>query len=271
MENGKPVRNQHSVDAAGDEYRRVCLLAVLAFLLGLASIGIFLGPLLLVLPLAGLGIGLLALAKINASAGNLSGRTLAMWGIALALVFGVAGTVRPVVYNHLIIKQGTSFATRWLQMLARGDSEQALTLIQRDARMRMAPVDSRGEPILGESLEQDILGQFQQDPLVSQIGAEGNSSSAAEAKIELVELAFSPRVQARKTTVGLVMHALAVTDRRQATGGDVSRNGDSDADGLDHYVYLELEKTRSTGHQHALWSVLHWKSAATLAELAETP
>lgn len=269
MDTGPPAWNRRSFDEADVEYRRVCLPAVLAFLLGLASIGIFLGPLLLVLPLAGLGVGLLALAKIDSSAGHLSGQSLARWGIALALFFGVAETVRPVVYGHLIVKQGTAFATQWLEMLAAGDSEQAVTLIEQGARLRMAPVDPRGKSIPHESLEEDILRQFQQDPLVDQMRVADNSIAGTGAEIRMVELASPPRTVARKTTIGLVMLVRGGADRRHVAAGDAPPNGRSNADGTGYYVYLELQKSRSTSTRFASWSVALWKSAATLAKLAE--
>ncbi len=273
MESRTPAWDQHSVDIADDEYRRVCLSAVLAFLLGLVSVGAFFNPLLLVVPLAGLGVGLVALAKISASAGHLSGQSLARWGIALTIIFGVGGTVHPMIYSHLIIKQGTAFATQWLEMLAEGDSKQALALIDNKAKMRMAPVDSHGQPALNEHIEEDILRHFQQDQLVNRMIGVGNSGVDSRARdngpvISMFDLGFPPRINSYNTTLGLVM---LVHGRSSQAMVDVPLGGEADTSGSDLYVYLELQKDRFSREGLATWSVSLWKSAETLVKLAATP
>ncbi len=73
------------------QYRALSVSAVASCLLGLLSITSFLGWALIVIPVVGLLVGLIALWRIRANPTELTGRTIAWAGIALSLAFMFGG------------------------------------------------------------------------------------------------------------------------------------------------------------------------------------
>jgi len=146
-------------------YRSLSTLAVVAFVLGLISPVVFISPLLLVLPLAAVGTALLALAKISASSGGLSGAGLARCGFALAIVFGVAATARITVRNELFRRQAAAAARQWLSLVAANQIEKAADMLTYAARERLRPPSPPGQraPAVDRSQAAALL---RQDPLV---------------------------------------------------------------------------------------------------------
>ena len=157
------------------EYRRVSVLAILALLLGLAASAALIGGVLLALPVAGLGVGLLAIVKINSRAEHLSGRALAQWGIFFSMLFGVAAVVHPLLFQEIVDRQGRSFAQSWLELLATGNTKQALKYVDMRTKSQMAPRDA-GKPAADVDIEAEIFKAFQQDPIVQQLRSAGKQA-----------------------------------------------------------------------------------------------
>ncbi len=90
--------SSYSADELG-QYRAMSSSAILALLLGLVSPIAFFSPVLVVVPLLGGGMALIALSKTSNPANCLSGAKLAYAGLVLAIIFGVASCTRMVVIN----------------------------------------------------------------------------------------------------------------------------------------------------------------------------
>ncbi len=241
-------------EASPSEYRRICGLAILTFLLGLASALAFIGPLLLVLPFAGLGVGLLALAKIKANTDHLSGRTLAVWGIMLSVLFSVAATVRPVLLQKLLLQQGDAFGQRWMEMLSEGQDEQALQYVDVSAIQRMAPRDAQGKPIRSENFETEILHAFQGEPFIQDLQAAGKPGT-----IRFYDGAVLPQASSYQSMAYLIYEL---------------KSQSPDVGDTWQFVQLGLKKSRSSHKSSgtgSAWSVTYWKIAESLSALVDVP
>jgi len=109
-------------------YRTVSVPAVLSLLLGLASPLSFIAPLLLVIPLAGAVLALLALRRIAESDGAMIGRGAALVTLALCVASSSATFSRSVVEERLLSRQARQVALEWFELLQRGDVERAFAL-----------------------------------------------------------------------------------------------------------------------------------------------
>jgi len=127
----------YSADELGP-YRSVSSLAVAALVLGLLSSLSMFSPLLMVFPLAAIGVAGLALLKIDAAEGNLSGARLARWGLAMAVVFSSASIARAKVSRYLYQRQIDVVVQPWLTKLARGRHEDALGALSSDAIKKLS-------------------------------------------------------------------------------------------------------------------------------------
>jgi hypothetical protein len=126
-------------DAA--EYRSLSPVAALAFLLGLLSVGSLATSALLVVPVAAVGVGCLALSRIRTSDGALTGARLAQWGIALAVCLAVTTLVRDPVRNALMRRQTGAVADKWLSLVAEGRLSDSLKLLDTSAIQGLSHID----------------------------------------------------------------------------------------------------------------------------------
>jgi hypothetical protein len=104
MNSAGPILAQ-AVDAthprAKARYRAVSPWAVVSVALGVFSSLLILGWVFLAVPLAGLAAGWLALRQIRRMRGEMIGMTLAQVGMALSVVFGLAGAA----YQQFVVRQ----------------------------------------------------------------------------------------------------------------------------------------------------------------------
>jgi hypothetical protein len=128
------------------EYRSLSSLAVLALVLGLASATVMIGPFFLVVAGAAVGTALLALARIRSSEGSLTGSLPALAGLALAVAFSVAATVRLEVRNAYYRQQIDAVAQRFVDLLADQQYEPAIAQLTARAAGRLRPQTGRGQP-----------------------------------------------------------------------------------------------------------------------------
>jgi hypothetical protein len=151
-------------DAA--RYSQVSPAAVMALLLGLASPLALVGPLFFFIPLAAVGVALLALGKIRRSEAALTGTTLARLAIGLALLFTSAALVRSSVRDELLKRQAAETGRRWLGLLADGRIEEARSLLTGDGAGGLLPPRSMDQqPRPQEEQEELILEQLRSDAL----------------------------------------------------------------------------------------------------------
>lgn len=114
--------------------------AIIALLLGLASLLTFVGPLFLIFPVAAVGVALVALANIRKSEGVLTGALLARMAMALALGCVAASLVRGSVRDTLLERQAVEAANEWLEALAAGRIPEARALMTRESLSGYVPV-----------------------------------------------------------------------------------------------------------------------------------
>ncbi len=138
--------NSYDADEWG-QYSSLSTLAVVAFVLGLCSAVMFASPLMVVVPLAAVATALVALKGIAASAGGLSGARLAYWGLALAIVFGVASVTRVKVREVILQRQADHVGRQWLSLAAEGRAEEMLQLMSRSAVEKLTPAVEPGQPM----------------------------------------------------------------------------------------------------------------------------
>ena len=149
-----PDAKFHEAEGEIVEYRALSGLAITAFVLGLASALSLTGPLLLVIPVLGIATALLALRSIERNSGQLTGRGLAVAGLALAVLFGAATPARLVSRKIWIEGRAKEFAALYFEQLAAGNKYAAHQLTQPpDARL---PLDERLEGMYSEELKRDL-------------------------------------------------------------------------------------------------------------------
>lgn len=121
-------------DVMGEErvdpdYRAISPLALLGLVLGLASAAAFLHPLLFVLPVAAILACAVALRHASDPSSGVSGRGVALFGLALALVLGGGGVTRYVSHQAVIQRQSREMARQWFASLAEGQPQSAHQLM----------------------------------------------------------------------------------------------------------------------------------------------
>ncbi len=152
-------------------YTSLSSLAVCALLLGLASPVALFAPLLAVVPTAGILCALFALVRINTSAGGLSGKKLAYWGLALSVLCVVAAPMRVQMRDSVYGRQADAAARQWLELVSKNQTETALNQLSGNARMGISgPPPAEGPPPV---VAPEILAvKLSQDGLVSKLQEE---------------------------------------------------------------------------------------------------
>jgi hypothetical protein len=116
----------HVVDEADvAAYRAVSKPAIVAALLGLLSFTAMVHPLLLILPLVAIVAALLALRAMAANTTELTGRRLALVGMALGVFFGSAAVGRLISRDTLLVARAQRVADDWLQLARENRREEA--------------------------------------------------------------------------------------------------------------------------------------------------
>jgi hypothetical protein len=116
-------------DAERDEYRALGPLAVLTLIVGLLAPAALVDPLVWSVPLAGLVLGALALRQIARNAPEMTGRTLAVTGLVLSLMFGAAAVTNWYGYRWLVRREARQFAAAWFEALRHGEPHKAHQMI----------------------------------------------------------------------------------------------------------------------------------------------
>lgn len=179
-----------------DKYSQLAPLAVIALVLGMASLLALIGPLFFLVPAAAIGVALLALGKIRQSDGALSGAGIARIGLALATICLVASLVRGEVRNRMLKEQAGATAERWLRLMTAGDVPRARALMTGDAFGALVPRSNPGaEPRPPEELERIALERLGQDPLVRDFAGVDEPQIAVESLSE-------PMFDSGRTIVG---------------------------------------------------------------------
>lgn len=139
------VPSAYDADELG-QYRSLSTPAVISLLLGLCSGVVFVHPLLVIVPLAAIALGILALQSIAKSEGGLTGGRLAYCGVALAIIFAVGSFVRLKVRDVILLNQADHTAQQWLAYASKGQAEEMLEWTSQAAVQRISPSAEPGTP-----------------------------------------------------------------------------------------------------------------------------
>jgi hypothetical protein len=108
----------------------ICAAAVVGLLLGVASVLALLDLVLLFVPIAAVIVSIMALARIRALAPHLMGRRLALVGLALGLIFGLAGAMQPSIERRSLEYWALETAKEWFVALRNNEPELAHQLMK---------------------------------------------------------------------------------------------------------------------------------------------
>lgn len=223
--------------ADDDKYSQLAPLAVIALLLGIASLLALIGPLFFLVPAAAIGFALLALGKIRQSDGALSGTGLARVGMALATVCLVAALVRGEVRDRMLKEQAGAAAQRWLELMTAGEIVDARALLTGDAASSLVPQREPGaEPRPPEESERMARERLEQDPLVRDF------AGVDEPQIE-VEAFSEPVFDGGRTIVGTTLFLA------------------DPASGDHRHVQLQMSRNKYYEAEGEPWRVDRWEAS----------
>lgn len=159
-----------------ESYRPMTGWAVVAAVLGVLSPLALFAPFLWVLPFGGVLASVAALRAISAVVPPMLGRRGALAGLALSLVFGVAGPVDWASYRWQIRREATQFAMQWFEMLRNREPHKAFQL--RLAAETRSPLDDSLWQVYyqGSDLWQ-MLEDFLADKTIRTLMALGDSAT----------------------------------------------------------------------------------------------
>jgi hypothetical protein len=165
--------DSYEADELG-RYTSLSTLAVCTLLVGLLSPVAILVPPFVVVPIAGMLLGLFALLRINSSSGALSGTKLVYCALALCAFSAVAGPVRVKVRDAAYIEQADGVARQWLAAAISSSARDAVEMLSGNALTGIAgPPPDEGPP---PKLEPEILAaKLQQDHLVSELKSDADN------------------------------------------------------------------------------------------------
>src|SRR4051812_34358136 len=173
----KPVGFHSDEPEEVNEYRSLSVLALVSLIFGLAAPLAFGMPLLVGIPLFGIGISILALQRIATSDGTLTGRWMAAAGLFLCVAFAIAPFSRDYALRAIRLRDAQSFAQKWLETLIAGHTEQAFRLTFDGTRP--PPSASAQPPMPGDPPPKaDYFKTFLESPVIKAIQA-----AAANAEI----------------------------------------------------------------------------------------
>ena len=111
--------------AEAEDYRTISRTAVCALVLGLLSPLALVHPLWCSIPWAGMLVAWQALRRINQPNSMVSGRTVALIGLLLTVLFGSWAPARHLTERKLLARQAQQFAQTWLDLVRNGHLQEA--------------------------------------------------------------------------------------------------------------------------------------------------
>lgn len=164
-------------------YRGISPMAVLALVLGLASPLAVFNHFLLILPILGTIVALLAIRRIAASEGELAGRRLALAGLALAVVCATALLTRDAVSKQVVAGQAAPWAEEWCRLVMADRHEAALELT-RPLETRRAIDQSLLEYYQTNENAKQELAKFRESEVVQLLTEAGEDARIVPAEVQ---------------------------------------------------------------------------------------
>lgn len=158
-----------------NEYRAVSAGAVFGFVLSLISAVAFIHPVLWCMPVVAATTNLVALARINSQAPRLVGRTLALLGLSLSLMFGAAAPTKYMASNFRTRYESSYAVQAWLDAVRQHRLEAAVEwMIEPERRLR--PEDDPVVFYRDEPKALNAVRELAERPLVRALEKVGMSS-----------------------------------------------------------------------------------------------
>jgi hypothetical protein len=216
------------------EYRALSVVAVIGLIVGLASLVVLVEPGAWWLPLAGLAVSAVAVVRVSRSE-RLTGRGVALGGLALSVAMSVAVPADRLCYERLIGHEAEQFGYRWFELLGHYEPDRAFELTKHPAT-RLPP----GSPVAKKDAEQQReLDAYLARPIVQKLLGLGDKARVSCERTER---------QSRFSTYDLATPVYKVVCE---TGGRTET-----FQVALHLVRLRLEQTDDTGSPT---SVAQWQ------------
>ncbi len=133
----------HDESGPTTEYRSLSVLAILSFVVGCIAPVAYVAPFLLVFPLVGIALAILALRKIAISEGASVGRWIALAGLLLSIASLILPLSHFLTLKTIRVNEAQAFGRRWIELATSGKMEDAFHLTMDSARPN-APVEPGG-------------------------------------------------------------------------------------------------------------------------------
>jgi hypothetical protein len=177
------------------EYRPLCGWAIAALLIGLGSAVAVIHPLLWVVPLAGIVMAAVALVQLQRSQTPLLGRTPALLGLTLSLIFAAAAPAHMLSRNYWLTSRAERAGDEFFAQLKAGHPEQAFELTLRASEKGRSPRHGPEEPTAPPSgddktaqkpVVRTALEEFLAERPVSTLVAMGNRLNARHVRTDIM-------------------------------------------------------------------------------------
>jgi hypothetical protein len=232
-----------------EEYRSLSLLALVSLIVGLAAPLCFAAPLMMVLPLVGTALALVALRHVASSEGRLAGRGAALSGLALCLISLLAVVSYSQVTRLLRERQAKQFGLAWIESLLAGDTQRAFRLTTTGTRLRPSSAHPGETPT-------NPYDEFVASPLVHDL-----TTTGANGLVRFVDtLSYE-----RQSPDNCVVH------QRFVVIPATSQQTNAESHGKRMSVDLTLQRARLPGESQSRWLVVDYTDESQNAATSDGP
>mgnify|MGYP006969344965 CR=1 FL=1 len=186
-------------DASEISYRSVSLACVIGFLLGLLSPVALIDPLLWIVPIAGLILSAWGVRKVAAEPSRLTGRNIAVVGIAVSTVILGWAPTRLFVTRHFVYADARKMADQWCALLKAGKREEVYELHQEQQFRRAPSVSLTQYYETNADPRKQLEAYFEREPLKTLV------AQAADGQFRFVGNEEQSRVRENGTQVDFVV------------------------------------------------------------------
>jgi hypothetical protein len=221
------------------EYRSLSVLAIVGLILGLASPFCLAAPLLMVIPLVGAAVSIIALRQIAASDGALAGQWTASIGLVLCVACAIGAMTHKSLVRSLRSHQAEVFGEKWIGLLLSGKVDEAFRLTVDSWRGQLPPEPAVPAPAKSP---QDV---FKDNPVIKELAAAG-----AKSKVRFGGTVSYEQQSARNVRVG---QKFVVTPEGAATASK-PESGPIE-------LLLTVSRSRIPGELNSRWLVSAYADA----------
>jgi hypothetical protein len=208
-------------------YRTLSVLAIISLVFGVLSWVALFHPLLIVVPLLGIGVAILALRQISTNPNVIAGRGAALAGLTLCVASLVAPTSRDMIFREIRTSQAKSTSRTFLELVTAGNMDEAFRHTYDGARPKSTPPPEPGAPPAPS--KPSPLEAFITQPVVARLKAIGPDAKIRFLGTDLYEaytyrnISIKQRYSATPASGGEPFEVLLTIQRTQIRGESMSR------------------------------------------------